>query len=588
MKKLLLALILSVCSALPVFAAALTQYCTWSVIATGNTLYGGVFDPSVVSGASGVLANLASTSSSSTTPTFSSASYTFVAGDVGNWVYVAAGASWQVGLYKITGLSGNNAVVDAAIGHVILWSSTTGTWSLSTVAGCGATASGTFVVNNTGPGQTADNVTNATFGDATTANTTLTNTANTFTPVMIGNGVHITAVGTNGVVGWYTILTYIDAKDVTINVTSNSGTTSSGMTGYIGGAVALLDNINSASAGLGPVAGNNLYCGGTFTQANTLTWAPAGTSTSPVLIQGYVTYWGDASSNFSRTNGSGAISTANMPAFNFASTKQFAMASGLFTMYDWLNVSGNQAGAFIALPVSALITRCVLTNASANAAAVVLQPGGAVVFNNDILATGATTATTGVAAANLGTLIAANRIIITSPTGNGITVSGAGPGIIGNQIIGAGKATASAGAGIVTTAAAGHPFIVGNTIVGFYDDINFITGTTVLNSVIGNMLTDSANYGINNVNVSNAVASFYNRTGNNANGAQGTPGVFLALTNYGEVTAWTTSDYTNVASNLILLTGSPAVGKAYFPSASIGALQLSAVAGGEIDSAYVK
>ena len=165
---------------------------------------------------------------------------------------------------------------------------------------------------------------------------------------------------------------------------------------------------------------------------------------------------------------------------------------------------------------------------------------------------------------------------------------GGGPGIIGNQIIGAGKATASAGAGIVTTAAAGHPFIVGNTIVGFYDDINFITGTTVLNSVIGNMLTDSANYGINNVNVSNAVASFYNRTGNNANGAQGTPGVFLALTNYGEVTAWTTSDYTNVASNLILLTGSPAVGKAYFPSASIGALQLSAVAGGEIDSAYVK
>ena len=195
-----------------VFGAALTANCAWSVIATGDTLYGGVFDPSVVQGASGVPTDLASSSSTSTTPTFSSSTYSFVTGDVGNWVYVSGGTGWQVGLYKITAVpsGGPTATVDAAIGHVILYNGN-GTWSLSTVAGCGATASGSFVVNYTGPGQTADNVTNATFGDATTANTTLTNTVNTFTPVMIGNGVHITAVGTNGLVGWYTILTYIDA-----------------------------------------------------------------------------------------------------------------------------------------------------------------------------------------------------------------------------------------------------------------------------------------------------------------------------------------------------------------------------------------
>lgn len=587
MKRLILALLLSVALASPGFAAALTASCIWSVLPSGSTNNGGMFDPSQTAG---MATGLASTSSSSTTPSFSSASYNFTVSDENNWVFVGAGSGWQTGFYKITGNSGNSAVIDAAIGHVILYNTTTGAISLSTVAGCGATTGGTWAVDYAGPGQTADSVTNSTFASAGSS-TTLTDGSSIFTPAMVGNAVHITNTGTGGfgVLGWYTITAYGSATSVTVNVTTNTGTAMVAGTGFIGGAVALLDNINSASAGLGPVAGNQIFLSGSFTQANTVTWVVVGTATSPVKIQGYLTYWGDVATNFSRTNGSGAIVTTNMPLLTFASTKTLISSSGVFTIWDWLNITGNEAGTLFTPGASDLITRNVITNVDANAASVVLSSGGALLFNNDFLETGATTATTGIAAAGSVGVIMANRIVISSPTGNGATVSGAGPVFINNQFIGAGRGTATAGAGIVTTAAAGRIMAVANSIVGFYDDVNIInTPSTAFNFLVGNMLTDAANYGLNATTTANSVASLYNRTGNNVAGAQGSAGTWLAFTNYGEVTSWTTSDYQSVTTDLRLLSGSPAVGAAFFPNASIGALQLSAVAGVQTSSAYAQ
>ena len=524
--------------------------------------------------------DLASTSSSSATPTFSSASYTFVAGDVGNWVFVGAGASWQLGYYKITSISGNNAVVDAAIGHVVLYSSTTGIYSLSTVVGCGATASGTWAVNYSGPGQASSNFTDSTFTGAGTA--VISNTSSVFTKAMVGNAIHLTA-GTGATVGWYTITSFTSATAVNVNVSPGTGTV---WTGFVGGATNLLDTINSITAGLGPVAGNQLFLSGSFTQANTLTWVPAGTAALPIKTQGYVTYWGDATANFSRTNGSGAIVTTGMPVLTFSSTKNINATGASFNIFDWLDIPGNISGSLFAATGTQIMTRCIVTNSAANVAAIGITAGGCTVFNCDVNMTGATTGTTGISATNVAGMLVGNRIVITSPTGFGATVSGSGPVFVGNQFIGAGSATATAGAGIATTNAAGRILGTGNTIVGFYDGTNSITASTALSVLIDNMLTDNANFGINAVSTGNAVASFYNRTGNNTAGAQGNAGPFLSLTNYGEVTSWSTSDYQNVASDLRLKSTSPAVGVAWFPLSSMGALQLGSVAGPQSYTGY--
>ena len=581
MKRLILSILLAVGLVGSASAAALTQYCAWSVMGAGNANYGGVFDPSVVSGASGVLANLASTSSSSTTPTFSSVGgYIFVAGDVGNWVFVAAGASWQVGLYKITSITGStNAIVDAAIGHVILWNSTTGVWSLSTVAGCGATASGTFSVCYSGPGQTADNFTDATFSGAGTA--AIGNTSAVFTPVMIGNGLHITA-GTGATVGWYTLTGYTSTTAMNINVSPGTGTL---WTAYVGGAINLIDTINSAVAGLGPVAGNQIFLSGSFSQTNTVTWANIGTAAAPLLFQGYVTYWSDANTNFSRANGSGAISTTGMPLLTLTSSKNFTFNAG-YNIFDWLNITGTASTYIVEGTGSFMATRCVIT--SSNTGGITVTPGGGVIFNCDILETGATGTSPGLALTTSGGPIVGNRIVISSPTGIGLTMTLGGPCIVGNQFIGPGKATATAGsAGINTTNVAGRVQAIGNTIVGFYDDVNVITGSTAVHFLANNMLTDSSNFGINGVSTSTAIVSAYNRTGNNTNGAYGNMGTWFNYTNYGAVTSWSTSDYQNVTTDLRLLSTSPAVGAAWPPLGSIGALQLSQTgSAGQTASAY--
>ena len=580
MKKLLLALILSVCSALPAFAAAFTASCSWSV-GGGNANYGSQFDPSQTAG---MLTNLASTSSSSTTPTFSSASYTFVAGDVGNWVFVGAGASWQLGFYKITSLSGNNAVVDAAIGHVVLYAAATNTYSLSTVAGCGATANGTFSVNYSGPGQTADNVTNSTFGDATTANTTLTNTVNTFTPVMVGNAVHITAIGTNGVLGYYTILTYIDAKDVTINVTSNNGTTSSGMTGFIGGSLAALNNIGANTVGLCPVSGNWVWVGTGYTAAATDTLAFSGSTTAPVVVAGYKTYWMDLANPTRANSGSGALTITNFPVLAYGASYGF-VASGSDIIVEWIAATCSKAAAAMNLSGSnEVFFGDSVNNSGVGGTAYSMTSGtGLLMFNCDAIESAATGAGVGVLVSGGGSVINSR---ISNSSNNaaayGINSSANGTVIIGNQLLGAG------GFGIFLNSATAADVVYGNTVVGFVDDCNMLTGGSKLPVIVNNMFTDSTN-GYNNVSAANAAFLAYNRFHNNSGSGIATPSSWSNYTNFNaQVTANGSAynDY-NSATNLIPLSNSAAVAHGFFPSATIGAIQLSAT-GGEVDSAYVK
>jgi len=74
-----------------------------------DTLNGGAFDPGQTAG---MLTDGAATSATGTAPVFTSASYNFVAGDVGAWIYIASGTNWIPGWYKISSVGSNAATLN--------------------------------------------------------------------------------------------------------------------------------------------------------------------------------------------------------------------------------------------------------------------------------------------------------------------------------------------------------------------------------------------------------------------------------------------------------------------------------------------
>ncbi len=110
---------------------AFTASTIWEVETGGDdTNFGGGFD----TGVAGFPTDGAVASSNTSAPVFSSASYNFTSADVTTppaWVYMKSGTSLIAGWYKITSLSGNAAVLDAAIGHAVLANGTP-----NTVVGC--------------------------------------------------------------------------------------------------------------------------------------------------------------------------------------------------------------------------------------------------------------------------------------------------------------------------------------------------------------------------------------------------------------------------------------------------------------------
>ena len=571
--------------------AVLSQYCQWSM-GGGNASYGGVFDPSVVAAATGVATDLASTSSSSTTPTFSSSTYHFVAGDCAghDWVFVAAGASWQIGLYRITSQSGNNCVVDAAIGHVILWNSSTGMWSLSTVAGCGATAGGTFSVCYSGPGQTADNVTNSTFG-ATQNSNAMSDGSSIFTPAMIGNAVHITTVGTNMIVGFYTITGYTSGTAVTVNAYAATAGAGSVATGYIGGSLDVLHSIQANTVGLCPVAGNWVWLSSNTPGAND-TLAYSGSTSAPIVHAGYNTYWMDlwpASGSavaIARPNGTGALPTTNMPLLSY--TSHSLNPTGTDLVFLWFQATGSSGTSVVTLVADSVIAQCSVTNTDAanSAGAINLNGNNCIALDCDATTTDTTHTSVGLTVGQTNSKAIACRVSTasTNAAAYGMSLSANPETVIGNQVLGPG----SGAIGIFLSSASNGDTIMYNTVVGYGDDCNQATGNTGLPAIINNMFTDSAN-GFNNVSSSNMTFLAYNRLRNSsANIATGSVWTTYSNALFGPQNAIGSSTYPDYHSStdLRLLTSSPAVGNAMFPAASIGALQLSAASAPAFGAGY--
>ncbi len=198
-----------------------------------DTANGGIFDPSKV--AAGGFTDGAATSATGTAPVFSSASYNFVAGDAGSYLYIDSGTNWTPGWYLIASVGSNVATLTATIGSVVLAGST----ALNTVAGCATTASPTGATWSLDHSQQTG--VEISYTDLVSAGTGLTCSSATkpFGRQLVGNGMVVTS-GTNFNQGRYVIasvaaVTFIATVVGPTNITTGAG--ASGAAG-LGGAFA--------------------------------------------------------------------------------------------------------------------------------------------------------------------------------------------------------------------------------------------------------------------------------------------------------------------------------------------------------------
>jgi hypothetical protein len=117
--------------------------------------------------------------------------------------------------------------------------------------------------------------------------------------------------------------------------------------------------------------------------------------------------------------------------------------------------------------------------------------------------------------------------------------------------------------------------IVGNTVVGFVDGINILTGNGQLQRISYNMLTENSSYSINCVDAGAAAWIYYNRMRDVATVNNGTNWAAMSVGNVTTDTGGSETDYVDYASqDLRLISSSPAANASLPYAASMGALQL--------------
>lgn len=311
--------------------------------ATASNANGGGFNP----GNAGMLTNLAGVSGCNTsTPVVSSASYNFVAADVGNWLYIKSGTNWTPGFYKIASVASNQATLTAGVGTADQPS--LGFYYANTVAGCATTAtpsSGTFSIDYS---RSTAAISSTAVSDYTAvgASLTLTSATAAFTPVMAGNIFFQSTTGTGafGVIGRYEVATYVNATTVTLDRTPNTGTASVATTGKIGGALSLGSSDDAIFETI--IAGNIAYVKGntTFTLGGAVSIASAGTAIAPINIVGYASQRGDNPTGSTRpifALGSSAFAMGTYWNMNYmqgtgTGTSIFGVGNGIVTRYVWV------------------------------------------------------------------------------------------------------------------------------------------------------------------------------------------------------------------------------------------------------------
>lgn len=279
--------------------------------ATASNVNGGGFNPTNTHGvADGVIA-----SGTGNSPTLTSATYTFAAGDVGAWVYFPAQTNMTAGWYQIASQTGGVATLSAVVGAAIQVANNR--YIPNTVAGCATTAAPTGVTFLVDYSQNTAAVLTNTDLTSTAASTTVTSLLGTFTPVMVGNLIHLTALtGTGAIVGWYEIVQYTDAHNVILDRTPTNGVNNiTAGTYFVGGALSLGssdDAVFELAVSSTTAATRYFIKGGSsivYNIGGTVSISAAANTVWPVIVEAYATLRGD------RPTG------ATRPTFNLGATQ---------------------------------------------------------------------------------------------------------------------------------------------------------------------------------------------------------------------------------------------------------------------------
>ncbi|HTK76152.1 MAG TPA: hypothetical protein VL371_12895, partial [Gemmataceae bacterium] len=328
-----------------------------------------------------------------------------------------------------------------------------------------------------------------------------------------------------------------------------------------------------ADINLGGAAGNRYNVKGAVSRTTTTdTISGSGTSTSPVIIRGYGTVIGDG--NQGRTSANGDLVTTNMPAVTYTSGR--LTVTGAWVIVESLNVTGAANASTLSVGTDNVVKGCKAVNSGTGAGAIALSSNGlrSVLFDNDAQLTGGSGGAAALQHTGASGRVLNNRVKSGQAVG---IICQSTPAVVGNVIF------VQTGLGISVNSTAGSPLIYGNTVVGgTTDGIDIVTGTTGLQCIVNNIITDNGGYAAD-LN-STAVAGFfaYNRTRDNTSGAINLGTDWAAATSYGHVTSGAgTSDYTNAAGNdYTLISTSPAKGAGWFSYMDIGALQRQESASG--------
>lgn len=417
---------------------ALTASTIWECRAsatTGNT-NGGGFNTANAN----FVTDLTATSGTGNSPVVSSATYTFVAGDVGAQLYVKTGTNWTPGWYPIASVSAGAATLSAAIGQAVQVSTTTAAYGANTVAGVATTASptgGTFGID-----YSQQDTAQATATDYTAvgASSTLTSASAGFTRMMVGNIFHQTTTGTaaHGVVGWYEIVSFTNTTTVVLDRTPNDATTSVACTGFVGGA-GRLNGLEDAWFEAFP-AGSRLWIkNGAYTiSANINVASAAATTTDPIVVMGYNTQRGDT------------CNLANRPVLTFA-----ASTATMAAAWEWYNLTASSTtAAGFSIGTSSSAVNCKFTNTSTTTTrAALTMTTGCTAFNCEAVSQNGIAITTATQI-----LRASGCYVHDSVTGLSTTT--------GSLMVIENIVECCSTDSITSAAIAGASFIIGNTIYG--------------------------------------------------------------------------------------------------------------------------
>ena len=202
---------------------ALPSGSIFEVRTTGSdSLNGGHFD----AGNGSMATDLAATVATSSAPVVTSASYTFVSGDIGYHLFVKSGTNWISGWYEIASVAGGAATLLAAFGSATTYRP----FGVSEITGVATVASptgGTWAIDY------SQSATPLSLTGLTTAAADATILTASATKAMVGNGLFITG-GTNFTTGVYSILSVTAGVSMVVDRTCTSAAGAAGTAGLGG------------------------------------------------------------------------------------------------------------------------------------------------------------------------------------------------------------------------------------------------------------------------------------------------------------------------------------------------------------------